>query len=67
MTEANTAPNFLTVDEIAGILRVPKSWVYSQTRRTDPDAMPRVKVGRYRRFVLDDVLTWLDAQNADQE
>ena len=54
---------FLTVDELAKSLNVPKSWIYSRTRETGPDAMPRIKVGKYCRFVLDDVLNWLKKQN----
>lgn len=55
--------NLLSVDELAKSLNVPKSWVYSRTRETGRDAMPRIKVGKYCRFVLDDVLTWLKSQN----
>jgi len=44
--------DYLTVDELAEKLKVAKSWVYSRTRETGPDTMPRIKVGKYRRFVL---------------
>ncbi len=54
---------FLTVDELAKSLNVPKTWIYSRTRETGPDAMPSIKVGKYCRFVLDDVLNWLKKQN----
>ena len=54
--------DLLTVDEWAENLRVPKSWVYSRTRETGPDAMPKIVVGKYRRFVLREVLAWLDRQ-----
>lgn len=52
--------NFITVKELAESLRVPMSWVYSRSRETGPDAMPKLVVGKYRRFVLADVLGWLD-------
>ena len=55
--------NLLTVDELAENLSVPKSWVYSRSRENGPDAMPKIKVGKYCRFVLDDVLDWLKNQN----
>ena len=55
--------NLLTVDELAESLNVHKSWVYSRTRETGADSMPRIKVGKYCRFVLDDVLDWLKSQN----
>ena len=60
MTHANL---FLTVDDLAERLRVPKSWVYSRTRETGPKAIPRVKVGKYIRFVEADVMDWLKKQN----
>jgi len=55
--------NLSTVDELSESLKVKKSWVYSRTRETGPDAMPRIKVGKYCRFVLDEVLDWLKKQN----
>jgi excisionase family DNA binding protein len=55
--------NLLTVDELAESLNVPKSWVYSRTRESGTDAIPRIKVGKYCRFVLNDVLDWLKSQN----
>jgi len=54
---------FLTVDELAKSLNVQKSWIYSRTRETGPEAMPKVKVGKYCRFKLDDVMEWLKEQN----
>lgn len=54
--------NLATIDEIAGFLKVPKSWLYSRTRETGPDAIPRIKVGKYLRFREVDVMTWLDWQ-----
>ena len=51
--------DFLTVDELAKALKVPKSWVYSRTRETGPGTMPRMKVGKYLRFRLDEVLDWI--------
>jgi excisionase family DNA binding protein len=52
----------LTVDELAKSLKIPKSWVYSRSRQTGPDAIPRMKVGKYLRFRLADVLAWLEGQ-----
>ena len=55
--------HLLTVEELSETLKVPRSWVYSRTRETGPNAMPRIKVGKYCRFFLDDVLDWLKIQN----
>ena len=49
----------LTVDQLAKFLSVPKSWIYGKSRMKSSDAIPRIKVGKYLRFELDQVLTWL--------
>lgn len=54
----------LTVDELAIILRVPRSWVYSRTRQSGPDTIPRVKIGKYVRFEEEKVLRWLEQNQA---
>ena len=55
--------NFLTIDEMAKILKVPKSWIYSRTRETGPNTIPRFRVGKYLRFRLEDVMGWLEGQD----
>jgi excisionase family DNA binding protein len=43
----------LTVDEVAALLKVSKSWIYEHTRgRGVPrsERLPHVKVGKYVRF-----------------
>jgi excisionase family DNA binding protein len=43
----------LTVDDVAALLRVSKSWVYEHTRsRGAPrsERLPHVKIGKYVRF-----------------
>jgi excisionase family DNA binding protein len=50
----------LTVEELADYLQVPKGWIYDRTRIAEDDGgIPRVKVGKYVRFNLQDVLNWL--------
>jgi excisionase family DNA binding protein len=48
----------LDATEVAEWLGVPVSWVRESTRS---GAMPCVELGRYRRYVRDDVETWLEA------
>ena len=55
--------SFLTVDEMAEALKVPKSWLYSRTRDTGPGTIPLIRVGKYIRFVEADVMDWLKKQN----
>lgn len=43
----------LTVDDVAALLKVSKSWVYEHTRsRSAPrtERLPHVKIGKYGRF-----------------
>jgi excisionase family DNA binding protein len=54
--------DFLTIDELAEQLKVPKSWIYSRTRLVGPGAFPRLRVGKYLRFRLASVLDWLERQ-----
>lgn len=58
--------DFLTIDELAEKLRVHKSWLYSKTRETGQEAIPRVKVGKYIRFIEADVMDWLKRQNENR-
>jgi len=53
---------FLTTDELANALKVPKSWVYDKTRRKGEDIIPHLRVGKYCRFRLPDVVEWLESQ-----
>ena len=47
----------LTVDEVAQILRVPRSWVYSHL-----DLLPTVRLGRYIRFRSNDIEDFVAGQ-----
>ena len=46
----------LTADEVAALLRVPRSTVYELTRAR---RLPHVKVGRRTLFVRADLETWV--------
>lgn len=45
-----TMDELLTVDELAAMLKVQKSWIYQRTRLRGQDRLPHVKVGKYVRF-----------------
>ena len=43
----------LTVDEVAALLKVSKSWVYEHTRTREVDRLerlPHLRIGKYLRF-----------------
>lgn len=49
----------LTVDELAALLKLPKSWIYGYTRRRGVDRLPHIKIGKYLRFFESDVREFL--------
>ena len=53
--------NLLTTDEVAGILRVPRSWVYSHLTE-----LPTIRLGRYVRFKRSDVDRFLEGRGSCQ-
>lgn len=61
--ERPSSRRLLTVPELAEILSVPESWVYSRTASGD---IPHVCVGRYKRFRLGEVMQWLDGSHVVQ-
>jgi excisionase family DNA binding protein len=58
--EKNMEEKLLTVEELAKQLKVPKSWVYGKTRIKGEDQIPCVRVGKYVRFRMPDVVGWLE-------
>lgn len=54
--------SLLTVEEVAGLLKVPVSWVYERTRKRGVDRIPGFRLGKYWRFREADVLVWIEAQ-----
>ena len=53
---------FLTVDDVARLLRVPVSWVYGRLRRRSIEQIPAYKVGKYWRFREREVMVWVESQ-----
>lgn len=47
--------NLITVEELAHKLNVPPSWVYQRTR-LGKKAIPHMRIGKYVRFNLDEVM-----------
>ncbi len=50
----------LTVEEIARTLHVPISWVYGRTRKRGAERIPYIKLGKYLRFDITAVRTWVN-------
>jgi len=59
----------LTVNEVAALLKVSRSWVYEHTRaRSAPrsDRLPHIKIGKYVRFDPHLVRAFLDRRTSDR-
>jgi len=52
----------LTVDQLAKILNVPKSWIYERTRQGQT-AIPHIKIGAYVRFDAEVVINFFKSKN----
>ena len=48
----------VNIEEAAKFLDVPESWLYDRTRR---NAVPCVRLGKYVRFNLQELLAWAKA------
>ncbi len=53
----------IDVDRLAEALIVKRSWVYGKTRQ---NLIPCVRVGKYYRFYLSEVLSWLKAEQDEK-
>lgn len=59
MQRTESVDRLVNVEEIAAVLGVPTSWVCMHTAA---GTIPHVRVGRYVRFRVGDVLDWLAAR-----
>lgn len=41
---------FLSIEELAEFLGVPRTWIYERTRKKGPEMIPHIKLGKYIRF-----------------
>ncbi|MCK5579672.1 MAG: helix-turn-helix domain-containing protein [Candidatus Omnitrophica bacterium] len=66
--EAQSSPQdrdgkLVSIQVLADILGVPKSWIYDKTRR-GPEAIPHVRMGKYVRFDPQEVIQFFEAKAA---
>ncbi len=52
-----------TLDELSEILKVKKGWIYGQTFKKGPGAIPRLKVGKHLRFDMEAIEKWILKRN----
>ena len=59
----NDLDGLLTVEELAGLLKVPKSWIYEHTRKRGSERLPHIKLGKYLRFFEHEVRDFLEGKS----
>lgn len=52
----------LSVQEVADLYGVPRSWVYAQA---EAGRLPHFKIGRYVRFKREEIADWLAGQRRE--
>lgn len=58
--------DILTAAELAGRLKVKKTFIYEKMRRAGlPDELPAMRVGKYLRFSWSAVSAWMRTQVVD--
>ena len=60
-------PTYLTVEQVADLLGVPKSFVYRRTTRGHQDAIPSYRFGGHLRFLEDEVREWIALHRKETE
>ena len=50
----------MTIQDVAQLLKVPKSWVYERTRHRGAERLPFIKLGKYLRFEETAIRAFLD-------
>ena len=59
--KASEASRLMTAEDVAEMLGVPKAWVYRASRE---GRLPTVRLGRYYRYQLDAIRTWVAKQQS---
>ncbi len=48
--QVNQRDRLLTVEQVAEMWQLPRSWIYERTRRRGLEQLPHFKLGKYVRF-----------------
>jgi excisionase family DNA binding protein len=57
---------YLTVNELAVLLKINKNWIYSRTRERGPDSIPHLRLGKFIRFDEKSILEWLKKKQQER-
>jgi excisionase family DNA binding protein len=56
----------MDVAEVAEYLKVPVGWVRDHSNGKRPPELPSFKLGKYRRFRLDEIQRWMETNGRGQ-
>ncbi len=54
----------LSIEDLAEALQVKKSWLYRRNMESGPDAIPKIRLGKYVRYSMSDVEKWIEKKNS---
>ncbi len=58
---------YLTIEEVADLMSVPKSFIYRRTCRGHADPIPSFRLGGHLRFRLDEIEAWIAAHRVEHD
>ena len=56
---------YLTIDQVAALIGVPKSFIYRRTARGHGDPIPHYRLGGHLRFKLADIEAWIECHKSE--
>lgn len=57
---------YLNIEQVAGLLGVPKSFIYRRTARGHGDPIPHYRIGSHLRFRADDIHAWIEQHRCEE-
>lgn len=60
------ASPYLTIEQVAALIGVPKSFIYRRTARGHGDPIPHYRLGGHLRFKLDDIEGWIETHKSTE-
>ena len=55
---------YLTIEQVAALIGVPKSFIYRRTAKGHCDPIPHYRLGGHLRFKLDDLEAWIEGHRS---
>lgn len=56
---------YLTIEQVASLIGVPKSFIYRRTARGHGDPIPHYRIGGHLRFKLAEIEQWIEGHRKE--